>query len=76
MHFIYLFTLCLKIGVGTLCFYFICVIFLLACVSVYLWVSDAHGDQKGISDPLELELQMVCELPCGGWELSLGPDWT
>lgn len=24
-------------------------------------------------DPLEIELQILCELPCGGWKSNLGP---
>lgn len=31
-----------------------------------------RGGQKVASGPLKLELD-CCELPCGGWELNLGP---
>lgn len=38
---------------------------------MYVYLKN-HRDQRKMSDPLELEYQMV-ELPCGYRELSLGP---
>ena len=32
------------------------------------------GGQKKAVNPLELELEMVCEPPCGFWEPNLSPQ--
>lgn len=33
----------------------------------------SHRRQKRMLDPLEIELQILCESPCGGWKSNLGP---
>lgn len=33
----------------------------------------AHGGHKRAPDTRELELQEVCEPPCGFWEVNMGP---
>jgi hypothetical protein len=38
-----------------------------------MYMCDAGRGQKRLSDPLELEIKDGCELPCGCWELKLGP---
>lgn len=44
-----------------------------ACVSVHC-VPGALGEQRSVSDPLELTGAIdSCELPCGCWEMNLCP---
>ena len=47
---------------------------LFECLSVcHAHVSGARGPQERVSDPLELVLWTVCELPCGRQGLDSGP---
>jgi hypothetical protein len=36
-------------------------------------IPGIQGKQKASPDVLELDLEMVVELPCGCWELNTGP---
>jgi hypothetical protein len=48
---------------------------LYVCLDTTTWVSHVclHGGQKRAANPLELELENGCELPCGYWESNLSP---
>ena len=43
------------------------------CMYVHHMCACDQRGQKRASDPLKLELQKVCELPCECWKLNLGP---
>lgn len=42
-------------------------------VHLYQVLPSACGGQKRVSDPLELEVTVGCEPPCGCWGQNLGP---
>lgn len=43
-----------------------------ACVMCSMRAPGILGDPKKALDPLEMKLQMVCELLFGCWEFNLG----
>ena len=62
--------------VGTFDFYYVCMGILSAIFHVCLCITCGTGairDQNRVLDPLEVKLQIGVELPCGCWELNLGP---
>lgn len=62
-----------KLGLTQFCFFFLSMYrCFLVCLCV-ICAAGAPGGQRRVSEPLELELQVVCEPPCGCWEFNPGP---
>lgn len=58
-----------------LCLYVCMHVYMYACMYVCMCsmcMPDVLGDQK-VSDRLELDLRVSCELPCGCWKWKLSP---